>query len=191
MPSCSSARCSAIDQLEAKLAAAEAARREPIAIVGMGLSRAGRRERSRILLEAAAERCRRGHRSAGGPLGHRALFRPGPGCSRQDVQRAGVRSCATLISSMLRSSAFPDVKRRTSIRSSVCCWNVPGRRWSTAGISPASLMGTQAAVFVGISTHDYSPAGEQYRPGPHGRCVHRQPERRTASLPDASRTCSG
>ncbi len=106
-------------------------------------------------------------------LGHGALFRPGSGCGRQDVhalgrvpaQRRSVRRC------VLRH--FPSRGTERSIRNSACCWSAQGDALEHAGISPASLMGTQASVFVGISTHDYSLRGEQYRQGPLGRCVHR------------------
>ena len=112
----------AIDQLEAKLAAVERARSEPIAIIGMGCRFAGGARDGGVVLETA--RCRHGRdergaaRSAGTPT---LYFDPNPEAPGKAYTQLGLFRGRASTSSMRSSSASRRARRRASIRSSACC----------------------------------------------------------------------
>ena len=131
----------AIEDLQAKLAALERSRKEPIAIVGMGCRfPAGptTRRRSGGCCATASTPSPRSPPTAGTstPTTTPTPTRPAR-CTR-----ATAASSTASTGSTPRSSASRRARRPAWIRSSGCCWRWPGRRWRTPGIAADRLAGS-------------------------------------------------
>ena len=145
----------AIDQLEAKLAAAEAARREPIAIVGIGCRSPGDANDPESFWKLMLNGVDAVTEVPADRWDMERYFDPDPDAVGKTYTRWGAflrnvdQFDAAFFGISRREAQNVDPQQRLLLE---CSWEA----LEHAGISPASLMGTQASVFVGISTHDYS-----------------------------------
>ncbi|MEP7311425.1 MAG: type I polyketide synthase [Pseudomonadota bacterium] len=145
----------AIDQLQARLAATERTRREPIAIVGMGCRfPAGAEDPDsfwQLLLdgvdtvtEVPADR-----------WDIERYYDADPDAVGKTYTRWG----SFLDNIELFDAGFFGISRREALSldpQQRLLLEVTWRALEHAGMAPASLMGTQSAVYLGMTTHDYS-----------------------------------
>jgi acyl transferase domain-containing protein len=145
----------AIDQLEAKLAAEQRARSEPIAIVGMGC----RFPRAADTPAAFWEQLRHGVDAVTEVPKERwdvdKYFDPNPDAPGKSYTRWGAfiqnvdRFDAAFFGVSPREAVSLDPQQRLLLE-------VTWESLEHAGIAPATLAGSQTAVYVGITTHDYA-----------------------------------
>lgn len=145
----------AIDQLQGKLAASEKARTEPIAIVGMGC----RFPRGVDSPEAFWELLREGVDAVTEVPAHRwnvdAIYDPDPDAPGKSYTRWGAfvddvdRFDAAFFGVSPREAVSMDPQQRLLLE-------VTWEALEHAAIAPSSLAGSQTAVYVGITTHDYA-----------------------------------
>ena len=118
----------AIEDMRARVEAAERAAHEPIAISAWRVGCPAARTTPAALLAAAHRRRRRHRGDPARPVGRGRVLRPGPGRSRQDrVARRWVSS-TTSTSSTRSSSGSRRARRSRWTRSSGCCSRCRGRR---------------------------------------------------------------
>ena len=130
-------------EMRARLEAAEGARHEPIAIIGMGCRLPGAPTPA-ALLGARAPRWRRRRarrrRTAGTPT---ALYDESPEAAGRVATRLGRVPGADRRVRRRPSSASRRARRRRWIRSSGCCSRWRGRRWRTPASRCERLAGTR------------------------------------------------
>ncbi len=159
----------ALDQMKAKLAAAECARNEPIAIIGMSCRFAGAdtpeacwsllRDGRDMVTEVPPER-----------WDVNAFYDPDPDAVGKSYTRWGsflpdVRSFDADFFGISRREAMSlDPHQRLLLE---LAWEA----LESAGVAPASLTGTRTAVHVGMTSHDYghlqSDSGMAFNGGPY------------------------
>jgi acyl transferase domain-containing protein/NAD(P)-dependent dehydrogenase (short-subunit alcohol dehydrogenase family)/aryl carrier-like protein len=145
----------AIDQLEAKVAANERARTEPIAVVGMGC----RFPQGANSPEAFWDLLRDGVDTVTEVPAHRwdvdAVYDPDPDATGKSYTRWGAfidnvdRFDAAFFGVSPREAVSMDPQQRILLE-------VTWEALEHAAIAPSSLAGSQTAVYVGITTHDYA-----------------------------------
>lgn len=143
----------AIDQLEAKVAAAERARSEPIAVVGIGCRFPGGANGPDALWRLLADGVDGVTEVPADRLGT-SLFDPDPDAVGKTYSRWGAfledvdRFDAPLLGISPREAASMDPQQRLLLE-------VAWQSLEHAGIAPTSLAGGDAAVYAGITTNDY------------------------------------
>ncbi len=159
----------ALDQMKAKLAAAEAARNEPIAIIGMACRFAGvatpddcwsmLRDGRDMVTEVPADR-----------WDVDAYYDPDPDAVGKSYTRWG-----SFLSDVKSFDAdFFGISRREAMSLDPHQRLLLELAWEaleSAGVAPSSLAGTQTAVHVGMASHDYghlqSDSGMAFNGGPY------------------------
>jgi acyl transferase domain-containing protein/NADPH:quinone reductase-like Zn-dependent oxidoreductase/NAD(P)-dependent dehydrogenase (short-subunit alcohol dehydrogenase family)/aryl carrier-like protein len=145
----------AIDQLKAKIKASEQARNEPIAIIGMGCRFPGESDTP----EAFWELLRSGRDAVTEVPPHRwdvdKFYDPDPDAAGKSYTRWG----AFVQNVDLFDAQFFGISPREAISldpQQRLLLEVTWEAIEHAGIAPSSLMGSQTAVYMGITTSDYA-----------------------------------
>jgi len=145
----------AIDQLEGKLAAAERARNEPIAVIGMGCRFPGGADSPEALWRLLSDGVDTVTEVPAERWDIESVFDPDPDAIGKTYSRWGAflkdvdQFDAHFFGISPREAVSLDPQQRLLLETT---WEA----LEHAGIAPTTLAGSSTAVYVGITTHDYS-----------------------------------